>query len=49
MQVTPASPKRPDVEAQNVLQTAFTRIANGDDVKTVAEELDAKIEQILNS
>lgn len=48
-QVTPVSPKWADVEAQNVLQTAFTRIANGEDVKTVAEDLDAKIEQILNS
>ncbi|KON72543.1 hypothetical protein M768_13630 [Cellulosimicrobium cellulans F16] len=48
-QVTPVSPRWADVEAQNVLQTAFTRIANGDDVKTVAEELDAKIEEILNS
>lgn len=46
--LTPASPRWADVEAQNVLQTAFTRIANGDDVKTVAEELDAKIEEILN-
>ena len=47
--LTPASPKWADVEAQNVLQTAFTRIANGDDVNTVATELDAKIEEILNS
>ncbi|MCB7136431.1 extracellular solute-binding protein [Cellulosimicrobium marinum] len=47
--VTPVSPRWADVEAQNVLQTAFTRIANGDDVKAVAEELDAKIEEILNS
>ena len=47
--LTPPSPKWADVEAQNVLQTAFTRIANGDDVNTVATELDAKIEEILNS
>ncbi|MTG89985.1 extracellular solute-binding protein [Cellulosimicrobium sp. BIT-GX5] len=47
--LTPASPKWADVEAQNVLQSAFTKIANGDDVKTVAAELDAKIEEILNS
>ncbi|MFE6234965.1 extracellular solute-binding protein [Cellulosimicrobium sp. NPDC057862] len=47
--LTPPSPKWADVEAQNVLQTAFTRIANGDDVKTVATDLDAKIEEILNS
>ncbi|WP_426311367.1 extracellular solute-binding protein [Cellulosimicrobium sp. E-16] len=47
--LTPPSPKWADVEAQNVLQTAFTRIANGDDVKTVAADLDAKIEEILNS
>jgi N,N'-diacetylchitobiose transport system substrate-binding protein len=47
--LTPASPKWADVEAQNVLQSAFTKLANGDDVQTVAEELDAKIESILNS
>ncbi|UKJ64313.1 extracellular solute-binding protein [Cellulosimicrobium cellulans] len=47
--LTPPSPKWADVEAQNVLQTAFTRIANGDDVETVATDLDAKIEEILNS
>jgi N,N'-diacetylchitobiose transport system substrate-binding protein len=47
--LTPPSPKWADVEAQNILQSAFVKIANGDDVKTVAEELDAKIEEILNS
>lgn len=47
--LTPASPRWADVEAQNVLQSAFTKIANGEDVQTVAEELDAKIEEILNS
>jgi N,N'-diacetylchitobiose transport system substrate-binding protein len=47
--LTPASPRWADVEAQNVLQSAFTKIANGEDVQVVAEELDAKIEEILNS
>jgi N,N'-diacetylchitobiose transport system substrate-binding protein len=46
--LTPASPKWADVEAQNVLQTAFTKIANGEDVTAVAEELDSQIEEILN-
>ena len=47
--LTPASPKWADVESQALLQTAFSRIAAGDDVKTIAEKLDADIEEILNS
>ena len=47
--LTPASPKWADVESQKLLQTAFTNIASGDDVKAVAEQLDADIEAILNS
>jgi N,N'-diacetylchitobiose transport system substrate-binding protein len=47
--LTPASPKWADVESKALLQTAFSRIAAGDDVKTIAEKLDADIEEILNS
>jgi N,N'-diacetylchitobiose transport system substrate-binding protein len=32
-----------------ILQTAFTKIASGEDVQAVAEQLDADIEEILNS
>ena len=46
--LTPASPKWADVEAKMLLQTAFSKIASGDDVKTVAEQLDADIEEVLN-
>lgn len=46
--LTPASPKWADVEAQGLLQDFFVKIANGGDVKTLAVELDAKIESILN-
>lgn len=46
--LTPATPKWADVEAQTVLQTHFTRLANGEDVETVAADLDAEIEEILN-
>jgi N,N'-diacetylchitobiose transport system substrate-binding protein len=47
--LTPASPKWADVESKKLLQSAFTKIASGEDVKTVAEKLDADIEEILNS
>jgi N,N'-diacetylchitobiose transport system substrate-binding protein len=47
--LTPASPKWADVESKMLLQSAFTKIASGEDVKTVAEKLDADIEEILNS
>ncbi len=46
--LTPASPKWADVEAQTVMQSAFTRIAQGEDVTAVAKDLDSKIESILN-
>ncbi|GAA1853791.1 sugar ABC transporter substrate-binding protein [Myceligenerans crystallogenes] len=46
--LTPATPKWADVEAQTVLQTHMTRLANGDDVEQVAADLDAEIESILN-
>ena len=46
--LTPATPKWADVEAQTVLQTQFTRLANGEDVEKVAQDLDAEIEAILN-
>lgn len=47
--LTPASPKWADVEAAGLLATAFTKIASGEDVETVAKDLDAQIEEILNS
>jgi N,N'-diacetylchitobiose transport system substrate-binding protein len=47
--LTPASPKWADVESKMLLQNAFSKIASGEDVKTVAEQLDADIEEILNS
>lgn len=46
--LTPASPLWADVEAQGVLQDAFVTIAEGGDVATIAAELDAQIESILN-
>ncbi|QCB94105.1 extracellular solute-binding protein [Cellulomonas shaoxiangyii] len=46
--LTPATPKWGDVEAQKVMQDALVRIAQGEDVPTVAEELDSTIESILN-
>jgi len=47
--LTPASPKWSDVEGQMVLEDAFSKIAQGQDVTTVAKDLDAKINSILNS
>lgn len=46
--LTPASPKWADVEAAQLLQDFFVRIANGGDVEALATELDAEIESILN-
>jgi N,N'-diacetylchitobiose transport system substrate-binding protein len=46
--LTPASPKWADVEAAGVLQDLFVQIANGGDVKALAEAADEKIEDILN-
>lgn len=46
--LTPASPKWADVEAARVLQDFFVQLANGGDIEPLAEELDTKIEDILN-
>lgn len=46
--LTPTSPNWADVEASQVLQDFFVRIANGEDIQALAEELDAEIEQVLN-
>jgi len=46
--LTPASPKWADVEASRVLQDFFVQLANGGDAKALAEDLDTKIEDILN-
>ena len=46
--LTPASPKWADVEAAGILQDLFVNIAQGGDVKALAEEADADIEAILN-
>jgi N,N'-diacetylchitobiose transport system substrate-binding protein len=46
--LTPASPKWADVEAARVLQDFFVQLANGGDAKALAEDLDTKIEDILN-
>ena len=47
--LTPASPKWADVEAARILEDLFVNIAQGGDVKTLAEEADEQIEAILNS
>jgi len=46
--LTPASPNWAEVEASRVLEDFFVKIAQGGDVKALAEEVDAKIEDILN-
>ncbi|MBM7505593.1 extracellular solute-binding protein [Agromyces aurantiacus] len=46
--LTPASPKWADVEAAGILQDLFVNIAQGGDVKALAEEADQQIEDILN-
>lgn len=46
--LTPASPKWADVEAAGILQDLFVKIAQGGDVRALAEEADQKIEDILN-
>lgn len=46
--LTPASPKWADVEASQALEDAFSKLAQGQDVKTVAADLDAKINATLN-
>lgn len=47
--LTPASPNWANVEASGVLEDAFSKIAQGQDVKTVAADLDAKIDAALNA
>ena len=47
--LTPASPKWADVEAAGILQDLFVNIAQGGDVKALAEAADEEIEAILNS
>ncbi|HJB62317.1 MAG TPA: extracellular solute-binding protein [Candidatus Microbacterium pullistercoris] len=46
--LTPASPLWADVEAAQLLQDFFVQIANGGDIPSLAETLDADIEQVLN-
>lgn len=46
--LTPASPKWADVEASQALEDAYSKLAQGQDVKTVAADLDAKINATLN-
>ncbi len=46
--LTPASPKWADVEAAGLLQDFFVKIAQGGDIPSLAEQLDADIEGILN-
>ena len=47
-QLTPASPLWADVEASGVLEDSFVKLAQGEDVATVAAERDAAIEETLN-
>ena len=47
-QFTPASPNWGEVEAALIIPDALVRIAQGEDVQTVADELDTQIEDILN-
>ena len=46
--LTPASPRWADVEASGLLQDLFVSIAQGGDVRALAEQADADIEAILN-
>ena len=46
--LTPASPNWAEVEAARILEDFFVKIAQGGDVQALAEEVDAKIEDILN-
>lgn len=46
--LTPASPKWADVEASGLLTDFFVEVAQGGDVEALAEELDGKIDAILN-
>ena len=46
---TPTSPKWADVEGQRLMEDAFSRIAQGQDVTQVAKDLDNSINSILNA
>ncbi len=46
--LTPASPKWADVEASGALTDFFVQVAQGGDVTSLAKDLDAKIDSILN-
>jgi N,N'-diacetylchitobiose transport system substrate-binding protein len=46
--LTPASPNWAEVEASRVLEDFFVQVAQGGDLETLATEVDAKIEDILN-
>ena len=46
--LTPASPNWAEVEASRILEDFFVKIAQGGDVQSLAEEVDTKIEDILN-
>lgn len=46
--LTPASPNWAEVEAARILEDFFVKIAQGGDVQSLAEEVDTKIEDILN-
>ncbi|TQJ29588.1 extracellular solute-binding protein [Microbacterium sp. SLBN-146] len=46
--LTPASPNWAEVEAARILEDFFVKIAQGGDVASLAEEVDVKIEDILN-
>src|SRR6187431_446471 len=46
--LTPASPNWAEVEAARILEDFFAKIAQGGDVQSLAEEVDTKIEDILN-
>lgn len=46
--LTPATPRWAEVESQEIVQSAMVRIAHGEDVVVVANELDEQIEKILN-
>ncbi|WP_022889813.1 extracellular solute-binding protein [Agromyces italicus] len=47
--VTPTTPKWAEVEAAQIIQEALVKIAQGGDVAAIAADLDAQIEEILNS
>lgn len=47
--VTPTTPKWAEVEAAQIIQEALVKIAQGGDVAAIAGDLDAQIEEILNS